>query len=732
MPLLLTTQTENNTSNNTPLYQRWSPITDVLVGDSINKIELYYNIQYPSTLPSYDFIVRIRDYNTTFFPMYSQFKMVIIKEDVVGSFESTLDWLVQSFSNGINLNQDIILQEGMTTAVNLDLNSNTFFQENIYKKNIIFYVYGKTATDEWELIPGKYIIQIELTVENQEISIVPSRIKLNHYRNVAVIPVNITVTAPALYTWELIAENPNPNPDDNSNLELSSNDSSVTIINMVSNGYKAQGTGTKTLQINVRAAYWNTLITNQFKLRFIKLNQYVDANTSIIKKIIFVNINYLIDATVLYLSTESILFNAEKQISEPTPVLVDIYSLSSFTIVNQPPWLVINTVDSNTLSIVPMPTLSMEPGIYNGVVTISNAYQTKIISIQYLLQGGIILPVTNGINFTLDQDYIIFNSLYSNTYFELLMKVSVFQNNNLLKEHHINTLIPLLNKKGKMNIGKIVHRLMSAINFDNIPRFYKPANVELIINEKQDNQVLATYNYNQQFIAGKTNKNISPSRAIGYLDIYEGTTRVFKNTNYPLNIYSESYIYNLGFYKNGVLAFNYSITLQKQIYDSNFLFAFYNPGDEVEIKITNGNETISKKFICFPEPIQKYVIGYENDYKLLSIMECTGELSLSSEYKYFTNVKYENLVETLENVSNERQTKLTIHTGFILKEEHQVIDAILRSPRCRLFKNENLTTGIDIVPVSKEIVEMSTDQSLYSFKLEFIINRTHHEKVYSI
>jgi hypothetical protein len=312
------------------------------------------------------------------------------------------------------------------------------------------------------------------------------------------------------------------------------------------------------------------------------------------------------------------------------------------------------------------------------------------------------------------------------------MKIKVYIRNTLYKEYELTTLIPLLNKNGKINIGKTIHRLMVDINFQDQPRFYKLANIELIIKEKQLNQVITTYNYNLNYIAGKTNKNISASREIGYLDIYEGTTRVFKNTMYPLNLFSKNKVLNLEFYKNGILEFGYTISTQFQINDSNFTFSYANPGDLLEIKLINGAETIIKKFICFPKPLQKYVLGYENDYKMMGILECTGEISMSSEYKYYTNVKYENLVETLDNVSNERQTKLIIHTGFLLKEEHQVIDAILRSPRCRLFTDDTLTSGIDLIPLSKDIDEMSTDQSLYSYKLEFLINRTHHEKVYSI
>jgi hypothetical protein len=375
----------------------------------------------------------------------------------------------------------------------------------------------------------------------------------------------------------------------------------------------------------------------------------------------------------------------------------------------------------------------MEPGIYEGIITVSNATQTKIISIQYTLQGGVILPVPeNGINFTLDQDFIHFNSLFQNTYFEMLMKVKVYKLNQLVKEHEISTLIPLLIKKGKMNIGKIIHRLMVDVNFNDNLKFYKLSEVELIIKEKLNNQVIGTYNYDLKYIAGKTNSNISQSRSIGFLEIYEGASRVFKNSLYPINMFSKERFFNIEILKNGVLFDAFSYLGQNQIDIMNYNFGGFNAGDFIEYKIKNASEIITKKFICFPEPLQKFVLGYENDYKVMSILECTGELSMGSEYKYYTNVKYENIVETLENVTNERQTKLIINTGFILKEEHQVIDAILRSPRCRLFTDNNLLAGIDMVPVSKDIAEMSTDQSLYSFRLEFIINRTHHEKVYNI
>jgi hypothetical protein len=296
---------------------------------------LNYNIQYPLTIPTYDFILRIRDYNTTFFPIYSQFKMVAIKEDVQGSFDAALNWVDETFTNGVVLNQDYLLSQGMTTTISIDLKSNIFFQENTYKKNIVMYIYGKNSQNQWELIPEKYIIQIELKVENEEISIVPSPINLVHYKNIPVIPVSITVNAPSNYTWQVLASNPYLNQSLNNHLELSTNDPSVTIITDPStNSYEARGQGSKIIIINVRAAYWNIFTSNQFIQKFLQINQYIDANTQIFKKHVFVNVNFLINSTVLYLSNESIFFNAIKQISEPIPVLLD--PVATLNIVSAP------------------------------------------------------------------------------------------------------------------------------------------------------------------------------------------------------------------------------------------------------------------------------------------------------------------------------------------------------------------------------------------------------------
>jgi hypothetical protein len=325
----------------------------------------------------------------------------------------------------------------------------------------------------------------------------------------------------------------------------------------------------------------------------------------------------------------------------------------------------------------------------------------------------------------------------------MYLDIKISDRDGIIKEHNINIQIPLLNQKGKVNIGKIVHRLMKSINFNDQPRIYKLAIVNISIIEKNATTQIGAYTINNiMYLAGKTNNNISVSKSIGILDIYEGTSRVFKSTVYFINLFSKNKIYAIKIFRNNILFDSYTYTLQNQLFTETLGFSFFNAGDvidyfiEKEIIVNNtviGIESIKKRFIVFPEPLQKMILSYENDYKVMGMIECTGDVSIGSEYKYFTNVKYENIVETLENVTNERQTKLIINTGFLLKEEHQVIDAILRSPRCRLSTFiSNIDTGIDLVPVSKDIAEMSTDQSLYSFRLEFIINRTHHEKVYSI
>jgi len=140
-------------------------------------------------------------------------------------------------------------------------------------------------------------------------------------------------------------------------------------------------------------------------------------------------------------------------------------------------------------------------------------------------------------------------------------------------------------------------------------------------------------------------------------------------------------------------------------------------------------EGAKKTFIVFPNDNYSNMIVWENEFLVQSALECTGTASIKTEFEFQTQKLFENLVEKIQTLSTTKEVKLYINTGWILKSDVDTIESILRSKRAWLLQNE---VEINLVPVSKSIVNTDLERELIEFSLEFIINRTYNEETYSL
>jgi hypothetical protein len=337
--------------------------------------------------------------------------------------------------------------------------------------------------------------------------------------------------------------------------------------------------------------------------------------------------------------------------------------------------------------------------------------------------------------FTLDQKFFELSTDNSNTYFQFNTSIKTF--NFFTNEEKIYTLnqkkVPFKGKS-KVNIGQLIHRLMSKFTEVNSTFLqYRYAEVNVNCSELNLNNLSIIRTYvppTFQFVAGL-------GRAIsthGFLEFNPKPNRVTQKSFAYLNILIPIGTYELRTFKNGTLI--YSEALPTNTYTTlckKVLFDTYNQGDVIEyvIDIVGENNTDApKKIFCvFPNSNYSNMIVWENEFKMQSAIECTGSASLDPDLEFQSQKVYQNLVETLEHLSSSKDVKLYIDTGWLLFTDIDTIESVMRSKRAWLIQGDK---QISLRPIGKQLPKQDYENELISFPLEFTINRAYDEETYTL
>ena len=132
------------------------------------------------------------------------------------------------------------------------------------------------------------------------------------------------------------------------------------------------------------------------------------------------------------------------------------------------------------------------------------------------------------------------------------------------------------------------------------------------------------------------------------------------------------------------------------------------------------NPQLSKTFNIFPSTFYSNYIAFEDEYRLKSIIEFTGEYKFNTDFTTKFNKVKKGLVEINNKVSSKSDISLTINTGFILSEEQHIIESLMASQKAWLIIGDN--EGIELIPNSKKITKNDPTIALFSYDIEFFVN----------
>jgi hypothetical protein len=194
--------------------------------------------------------------------------------------------------------------------------------------------------------------------------------------------------------------------------------------------------------------------------------------------------------------------------------------------------------------------------------------------------------------------------------------------------------------------------------------------------------------------------------------------------------------YALHTYKNGILENSEILPNSNEfILQKKITFENYNQGDVIKVLLSVPNADVElqfpqeKVFHVVPSGPQSNFIEWENEFLLLDSINVTGEYSIKTDIEVQENRLYSNLVERLEHISNTSAIKFFINTGWLIQNDVDTIESLMRSKRIWLTASDG--SKIELRPATKSLLKQDTQRELIEYALEFNINKSSNEKTYT-
>jgi len=442
-------------------------------------------------------------------------------------------------------------------------------------------------------------------------------------------------------------------------------------------------------------------------------------------------------------SPENLHFDAIKNYQEAEAQLLIIDSVSEFNVVAFPAWLTVDPIIGQnhvTLTVVPVETINTDAGEYEGTIDIERIVDTvtvtESIPVTYTLIGFISTPYVPGnFAFTLDTNYLRFFSDYIDTYFRVKLTAIVHEfYTGVAHTKEFFYKVPLFQQQQKMNIGRVVDRLMFRLQEYNDTEFaqYTVADVSLYITEIQratDTMVREFYLNNIKFAAGLTPQTLINNMA--FLNVNPAPSRVTTKSFYFLNYLIPTGTFTLLTLRNGTQVASEVISSgTNNIFTKKIVFDTFTIGDTITLKLKNtADEVVEKKFYVFEQGKESNHLIWEDEYKLKQALEFTGSYQINQGIVNVMSNYYRDLLAVLEKIDSTKSADLTINTGWLSQSDQVSITSLLSQKKAWLHFTDGAV--LDLVPISQKIRSVDSDRALISFDIQFKINFKDNAQTYS-
>jgi|GEM_PF-6159268 len=352
--------------------------------------------------------------------------------------------------------------------------------------------------------------------------------------------------------------------------------------------------------------------------------------------------------------------------------------------------------------------------------------------------------VPGNLYFTKELDFMNFSTSKINTYIEVTLVLKVFKINTNVSTTYTRVFdLPIYKGKADFHPGTVVHQLLDDIEnlVDFVPNF------ELNYHKPQIQPALVSISYIEKVYAGEVE---NPA-----LDYYSGNLQTFRMikgnkpymTDSQLSLLTVSQQELIRITPNSVLGISFSfpgtpkllvkknnriiddVEIQsfssgdniKMIY-SYFRFANdFKPGDIIEMMISSGLETRSRRYLVFQNGLESTYIFFENENNQIEPFEFSGRRRITSTTKHILGSKFKKLKGFDTKIDSEDGQMVILNTGQLGKSEHIIVNSIIRSLNVWMSFDSPAGPYLKVDATSTKIITQDTSISEEDFDIEFNI-----------
>lgn len=396
----------------------------------------------------------------------------------------------------------------------------------------------------------------------------------------------------------------------------------------------------------------------------------------------------------------------------------------------------LNTDEGKKLKVYVIDPSSYGPGIFPLELKIIYSDATYVVDVVVTVGNQFDLGIDAfDTVFTRSMKNLLFESPNTGSYLELTLN---FQGSESTFEYRM----PFFKGSAQKNIGNsLSHFIISnktsfihAVVTPNVDEFTLESVTplcyfDLKIQEIKEGNVLLSYNKkNIPFVLGYKPK-VFDGLAILQHNVISRFTR---NSFALVSVFSQSGSFSYDLLKNGEIIksvnqiFGYirTIKFDFEAYDAD-------PGDVFEFALLTDEEPIKKSFVIVPDAVNSIDILYEDSFGLLSVINFTGNAkNINTEYDVLIELFHnQNFIHSRKHNEKEAST-LILNTGYLLESQKLEVTELMKSPKAWIVKDDERV--VELVPKNKKIEEMSSDNFLYSWSVEFDINKREYAQDYHI
>lgn len=614
--------------------------------------------------------------------------------------------------------------------VNIDVEFIDFqlIDEGKYNANIGIHVSGIDSRTAVRTVFEVIFVPIELSVVSQNnVFVKPNLLEFEHVIS-QVLPgpkefvVNDEGTYRIKYSKDLIIKG-------NGLIDESTRDISIK-----------KGTGVKTLLIGLdRSVEGNGLGVKSYSVSVISAN---------VSNTIKINVSLLATGEI-NIDPKFLEFEAVKGVREALPQGFRISSPMPYNI-DYDGWIAIRMLkgvlgESFEGLIDPADSDNFAPGVYKGAINIKSDVDSVKVPITYTIKASsfsVLLP--DRLNFTKDQIFVNLATKFTGVYLRAILSLTWFSFKGIATTVEYPQHIPIFNGKAEFYPGEVIHNILD--NLLDIEQFipndlqaiteqpfsyYQPAVLDISMQQRKygNDVIVATQEINNLLFV-KGTKPLQFDKDTGIM-LSDYPVRVTPNSYGIVNFTKRSGLHNIEIHVNGKMTKTIQHdTVTDSVFGMIISFIDYMPGDLVYLKIKNEYDGYyERRFYVFPENKETYHVAWVTEHEQLELLEFTGGYSIETEYERVENNVYRNLVNVKEILQTDKFQPLTANTGWLLKDNHVLLDSLMRAKRAWLFL-PNTDYKIALVPQGKKLSNYDSDRATYAYDVEFTINPDNDAKVY--